>query len=80
MLPMVLLYQGQISHFLDINTMTITVFTYFLTVESLHKEFARAGSDVLQAFTYNANDRLDRVCCPFILHNPSARNYMASTV
>ena len=30
-------------------------------VEGLHKEFARAGSDVLQAFTYSANDRLEKV-------------------
>ena len=33
----------------------------FIIVEGLHKEFARAGSDVLQAFTYAANDRLDKV-------------------
>ncbi|XP_028393921.1 betaine--homocysteine S-methyltransferase 1-like [Dendronephthya gigantea] len=29
-------------------------------VAILHKEFARAGSDVLQAFTFNANDYLDK--------------------
>ncbi|CAB3980175.1 betaine--homocysteine S-methyltransferase 1, partial [Paramuricea clavata] len=29
-------------------------------VEGLHHEFARAGSDILQAFTFNANDHLDR--------------------
>ncbi|XP_028416509.1 betaine--homocysteine S-methyltransferase 1-like isoform X1 [Dendronephthya gigantea] len=29
-------------------------------VEGLHKEFARAGSDVLQALTYAANDRLEK--------------------
>lgn len=30
-------------------------------VEAMHKEFARAGADILQAFTYNANDKLDRI-------------------
>ncbi|CAB3984272.1 betaine--homocysteine S-methyltransferase 1 [Paramuricea clavata] len=29
-------------------------------VEGLHHEFARAGSDILQAFTFYANDNLDR--------------------
>jgi S-methylmethionine-dependent homocysteine/selenocysteine methylase len=32
-----------------------------ITVEGLHKEFARAGADVLQAFTYAANDRMEKV-------------------
>ena len=32
-------------------------------METLHKEFARAGSDVLQALTFNANDYLDKVSC-----------------
>ena len=29
---------------------------HFITVEELHKEFLRAGSDVLQAFTFFASE------------------------
>ena len=36
---------------------------FCLSVECLHEEFARAGSDVLQAFTFYANDYLDKVSC-----------------
>ena len=36
---------------------------FCISVECLHEEFARAGSDVLQAFTFYANDHLDKVSC-----------------